>query len=151
VAHHFNYRDSRTDNVTEKAFKIIPEKELYDMTGIQVMNFNTLFQLLVEKDLDKADKILMMPDLFGYFLTGEKYCESTICSTSHMFDHEKCDWNWEVIDRFGYPRSIFPSVIKAGTIVGKMKDDLAKELGVTPKDVIAIGAHDTASAVAAVP
>ncbi|MDO4744780.1 MAG: FGGY family carbohydrate kinase, partial [Clostridia bacterium] len=76
----YNYRDSRTDNVTEKAFKVIPEKELYDMTGIQVMNINTLFQLFVDKNLDKADKILMMPDLFGYFLTGEKYCESTICS-----------------------------------------------------------------------
>lgn len=151
VANPYNYRDSRTDNAPQKAFEIIPEKELYDITGIQVMNFNTLFQLLVEKNLDKADKILMMPDLFGYFLCGEKYCESTICSTSHMFDQKKCDWNWDVIDKFNYPRSIFPPVVKAGTIVGKMKKELADELGVTPKDVIAIGAHDTASAVAAVP
>ncbi|MBR5614608.1 MAG: rhamnulokinase [Clostridia bacterium] len=151
VANPYNYRDSRTDNAPEEAFKVIPEKELYAMTGIQVMNFNTLFQLLVEKDLDKAETILMMPDLFGYMLTGEKYCESTICSTSHMFDHKNCDWNWEVIDRFGYPRSIFPPVVKAGTVVGTMKKDLADELGVEPKEVIAIGAHDTASAVAAVP
>lgn len=151
IANPYNYRDSRTDNAPEKAFKVIPEKELYDMTGIQVMNFNTLFQLFVEKDIDKADKILMMPDLFGYMLSGEKYCESTICSTSHMFDQKKCDWNWEVIDRFGFPKNIFPSVVKAGTIVGKMKKELADELGVEPKAVIAIGAHDTASAVAAVP
>ncbi len=147
----FNYRDSRTDGAPEKVFEIIPEKELYNMTGIQVMNFNTLFQLMVDKNLDKADKILMMPDLFGYFLCGEKYCESTICSTSHMFDQLKCDWNWEVIERCGLPKNIFPPVVKAGTVVGKMKKELADELGVTPKDVIAIGAHDTASAVAAVP
>lgn len=151
VVNPYNYRDSRTDNAPEKAFKIIPEKELYNMTGIQVMNFNTLFQLMVEKDIDKAETILMMPDLFGYMLTGEKYCESTICSTSHIFDQKKCDWNWEVIDRFGFKRSIFPPVVKAGTIVGKMKKELADELGVEPKEVIAIGAHDTASAVAAVP
>ncbi len=147
----FNYRDSRTDNVLEDAFKVIPEKELYDITGIQIMNINTLFQLFVEKDLDKADKILFMPDLFGYMLSGEKYAESTIASTSQMFDQKTCDWKWEVIDRFGYPRSIFPNIVKAGTIVGKMKKELADELGVEPKDVIAIGAHDTASAVAAVP
>ncbi len=147
----FNYRDSRTDNVLEDAFKVIPEKELYDITGIQIMNINTLFQLFVEKDLDKADKILFMPDLFGYMLSGEKYAESTIASTSQMFDQKTCDWKWEVIDRFGYPRSIFPKIVEAGTVVGKMKKELADELGVEPKDVIAIGAHDTASAVAAVP
>lgn len=147
----FNYRDSRTDNVLENAFKVIPEKELYNITGIQIMNINTLFQLFVEKDIDKADKILFMPDLFNYMLTGEKYAESTIASTSQMFDHKTCNWNWEVIDKFGYPRSIFPPIVKAGTVVGKMKKDLADELGVEPKEVIAIGAHDTASAVAAVP
>jgi len=151
IANPFNYRDSRTDNITEKAFKIIPEKELYSLTGIQVMNFNTLFQLLAEKDLTKMDKFLFMPDLFSYMLTGKQYAESTIASTSHMFDQKKCDWKWEVIDRFGYPRSIFPEIVKAGTVVGTMKEDLAKELGVTPKEVVAIAGHDTASAVAAVP
>ena len=151
MANPFNYRDSRTDNITEKAFKIIPEKELYELTGIQVMNFNTLFQLLAEKDLTKMDKFLFMPDLFSYMLTGKQYAESTIASTSHMFDQKKCDWKWEVIDRFGYPRSIFPEIVKAGTVVGTMKEDLAKELGVTPKEVVAIAGHDTASAVAAVP
>ena len=151
IGNPFNYRDSRTDNITEKAFKIIPEKELYELTGIQVMNFNTLFQLLAEKDLSKMDKFLLMPDLFSYMLTGEQYAESTVASTTHMFDQKKCDWKWEVIDRFGYPRSIFPKIVKAGTVVGKMKQELADELGVSPKEVVAIAGHDTASAVAAVP
>ncbi len=147
----FNYRDSRTENILEKAFSIIPEKELYDLTGIQIMNFNTLFQLLTVEDKSNIDKILLMPDLFNYMLTGKKYCEATNCSTTQMFDQKAHDWNWEVIDRFGYPRSIFPEVIKAGTVVGMMKPELAAELGVAPKEVIAIGSHDTASAVAAVP
>lgn len=147
----FNYRDTRTDNILEKAFSIIPEKELYALTGIQIMNFNTLFQLLTVEDKSNIDKILLMPDLFNYMLTGEKFCEATNCSTTQMFDQKTHDWNWEVIDRFGYPRSIFPKVIKAGTVVGMMKPELAAELGVEPKEVIAIGSHDTASAVAAVP
>ena len=148
----YNYRDTRTsDEVMEKAFSIIPKEELYDLTGIQIMNFNTLFQLLTVEDKSGIDKILLMPDLFNYLLTGEKYCESTNCSTTQMFDQKTRDWNWEVIDRFGYPRDIFPKVIPAGTVVGTMKEDLAKELGVTPKEIIAVGSHDTASAVAAVP
>ncbi len=147
--HH--YRDSRTDKALEKAYKIVPEKELYDMTGTQIMNINTLFQLLVEENIDKADKILFMPDLFGYFLTGKKYTESTICSTSQMFDQEKCDWNYEIIDKFGYPRNIFSEIVKAGTVVGLLKEELVAELGITNKDVIAVAGHDTASAVAAVP
>lgn len=147
----YNYRDTRTDNVLQKAFEVVPEKELYDKTGIQIMNINTLFQLFVDKNLDKADKILMMPDLFNYLLTGEKYAESTICSTTQLFDQKACDWNWEMIDKFGFPKNIFPSVVKAGTVIGKMKKELADELGVEPKEVIAIGEHDTASAVAAVP
>ena len=147
----FNYRDSRTDNILEKAFSIVPEKELYDMTGIQIMNFNTIFQLLCVEDKSNIDKFLLMPDLFNYMLTGEKYCESTNCSTTQMFDQKTRSWNWEVIDKFGYPKSIFPEVIEAGTVIGKMKPELAAELGVEPKEVIAIASHDTASAVAAVP
>lgn len=147
----FNYRDSRTDSILEKAFDIIPEKELYAMTGIQIMNFNTLFQLLCVEDKSSIDKILLMPDLFNYMLTGKKYCESTNCSTTQMFDQKTRDWNWEVIDRFGYPRDIFPKVIPAGTVVGMMKEELAAELGIAPKEVIAVASHDTASAVAAVP
>lgn len=147
----FNYRDSRTDNILEKAFRIIPEDEFYKLTGIQFMNFNTVFQLMCVEDKSNIDKILLMPDLFNYMLTGEKFCESTNCSTTQMFDQKTRDWNWEVIDRMGYPRSIFPKVIPAGTVVGMMKPELAAELGVEPKEVIAIGSHDTASAVAAVP
>ncbi len=147
----FNYRDSRTDNILEKAFKIIPEDEFYNLTGIQFMNFNTVFQLMCVEDKSNIDKILLMPDLFNYMLTGEKFCESTNCSTTQMFDQKTRDWNWEVIDRMGYPRSIFPKVIPAGTVVGMMKPELAAELGIEPKEVIAIGSHDTASAVAAVP
>lgn len=147
----FNYRDSRTDNILEKAFSIVPEKELYNMTGIQIMNFNTLFQLLCVEDKSNIDKFLLMPDLFNYMLTGEKYCESTNCSTTQMFDQKTRSWNWEVIDKFGYPKNIFPEVIEAGTVIGKMKPELAAELGVEPKEVIAIASHDTASAVAAVP
>jgi rhamnulokinase/L-fuculokinase len=148
----FNYRDARTNNtVMEKAYSIIPKKELYNLTGIQIMNFNTIFQLLTVEDKSKINKILLMPDLFNYMLTGKMFCESTNCSTTQMFSQETHDWNWEVIDKFGYPRSIFPEVIEAGTVVGMMKDDLAKELGIEPKEVIAIASHDTASAVAAVP
>ncbi len=147
----YNYRDTRTDNILEKAYKIVPKKELYDLTGIQIMNFNTIFQLLTVEDKSNIDKFLLMPDLFNYLLTGKKYGESTNCSTTQMFDQKTKDWNWDLIDKFGYPRSIFPEMIEAGTVVGTMREDLAKELGVEPKEVIAIASHDTASAVAAVP
>lgn len=147
----YHYRDKRTSGILEKAFEIIPESELYNLTGNQIMEMNTLFQLLTVEDKEIIDKILLMPDLFNFLLTGEKYAEATIASTTQMFDRINMNWNYKVTDRFGYNRNIFPPIIKPGTKVGMLKKELCEELNVSPKEIIAVASHDTASAVAAVP
>lgn len=151
-----HYRDRRTENIMEEAFEIVPKDCIYGKTGIQFMRFNTLFQLYYLKKyrprlLKAADKMLFMPDLLAYFLTGEKYAEYTIASTSQMISAEKRDWDYELLNKFGLPTDILCPVIRPGAVYGKLTDDLCAELGCPKVPVIAVCAHDTASAVAATP
>lgn len=150
------YRDERTIGMPERAFQTLNATSHYAETGTQVMPINTLFQLLSLKyandpQLDIADKLLFMPDLFSYFLTGEANNEYTIASTSELLNAQTRDWSWETIDTFGLPRHIFQKIVMPGTTRGKLRPELAELTGLGPVDVIAVGSHDTASAVAAVP
>jgi rhamnulokinase len=148
------YRDARTAGVPEEVAKIINPSEHYATTGIQVMEINTLSQLYSMKgsaQLDAAAHLLFMPDLFSYFLTGTINNEYCIASTSELLDARQRDWSWQTIDALGLPRHIFGPIVMPGTVRGKLRADIAEETGLGEVDVVAVGSHDTASAVAAVP
>lgn len=151
-----HYRDARTEGMIEKMFKVVSKEEIYSKTGIQFLTLNTLTQFFAlaktrPELLSRADKMLFIPDLFNYFLTGEMKSEYTITSTSQMMNPKTGDWDWDLIEKFGFPKKLFPSIIEAGTVVGKLSDDICEELGAPKVDVIAVASHDTASAVVAVP
>ncbi len=151
-----HYRDTRTEGMIEKVAEIIPLDELYHMTGSQCARINTLYQLMYLKEnepelLALTDKILLMPDLFAYMLTGEIKDEASIVSTTNLYNPHTCDWHYELIDRLGLPRNIFAPVVKAGTEFGLLSDEICEELGCEKVPVIAVATHDTASAVAATP
>ena len=128
-----HYRDNRTENILEQALTIIPDSEIYRLTGNQILKFNTLFQLLASKKegrLINASTLLFMPDLFGYFLSGKIYCEQTIASTSQMYNPVSLKWEDKVLEMFGIPRTILPGVIPSGTIVGELSQTLCAELDI---------------------
>lgn len=150
------YRDARTNGMAERFFADVDRTAHYAVNGTQVMEINTLFQLLSLKLADSpqlqiADKMLFTPDLFSYFLTGEANTEYTIASTSEMLDARKRDWDWQLIDSLGLPHHLFCPIVMPGTVRGRLRKDIAEETGLGEVDVIAVGSHDTASAVAAVP
>ena len=150
------YRDTRTDGIPAEVFKILDEQQHYTDTGIQVMAINTLFQLYSMKlnqdsQLDVARQLLFMPDLFSYFLTGVANNEYCIASTSELLDARRRNWSASTIRTLGLPEQLFGEIIFPGTIRGTLKEDIARETGLGSVDVIAVGSHDTASAVAAVP
>ena len=151
-----HYRDSRTDGMMEKAFEIMPKKTIFEKTGLAFMPINTLYQLLSMKEtgdpqLKIADKLLFMPDLLAYFLTGEMGTEYTIASTSQLIDPFRRDWSEDVLDAFGFDRKLFCPIQQPGTVRGVLLDQIADETGVGKVPVVAVASHDTASAVAAVP
>jgi rhamnulokinase len=140
------YRDPYTVGIPEKVYGIVPRKELYGRTGIQIMNFNTIFQLFAqtldgEESLQKADAILFMPDLLSYLLTGNKVCEYTDASTSGMMDQGTRQFNKELLEELGIRTDVLLPIVQPGTKVGDYE-------GIP---VIAVAGHDTASAIAAVP
>ncbi len=156
IGNPINYRDDRTVGVIEEMDRIIPLQEIYGSTGIQFMNFNTIFQLYADKKMrpdiyEKADKFLLMPDLFNYFLTGKKYNEYTEASTGQLLDAKKRDWDKELMERAGLRTDLCCQLIKPGTVVGEFLDEVVKETGLKGVKVIAVGSHDTASAVAGTP
>lgn len=153
----FHYRDSRTDGIMEEAFSIIPKSEIYNKTGIQFVQFNTIYQLISEKknkpnSLNIADKILLIPDYINFLLTGKKKAEYTNASTTGLVEPLTRKWSWELIDAFGLPRKIFPELVGPGTIIGTLLPLIAEKTGLSDKTpVIASTSHDTASAVVSVP
>ncbi|MCI9144979.1 MAG: rhamnulokinase [Eubacterium sp.] len=137
----YHYRDTRTDSILEKAYKTMSASRLYRETGNQIMNINTLFQLLTDKNAEKADKLLFMPDLFCYMLTGNRVCEKSIASTSQMLNPKTQNWSDDVLNTFKINKSIFPALCTSGTANGEYK-------GIK---VITVAGHDTQCAVAAMP
>jgi len=153
----YHYRDDRTDNMMEEAFKIVSKENIYNKVGIQFAQFNTLFQLLAEKKrklnfLDISDKMLLMPDFLNFMLSGKKKAEFSIASTTSLIDPIKRDWSWELIEKFGFPKNIFPEVVEPGTKLGTLLPSIAKRTGLSAEiPVFASTGHDTASAVVSVP
>jgi rhamnulokinase len=151
-----HYRDPHTETILEEIDQRVPKTEIFRQTGIQLMRFNTLFQLLaMQRDrsplLDMAETLLFMPDLFHYFLTGIKVNEYTDASTSQMLDPFTRNWAFGLIDAFGLPRRMLGTIVPPGTVLGPLRPAVATETGATPMPVIAPAAHDTASAFVAVP
>ncbi len=136
---------------------VIPAQTLYERSGIDTtLTFNTLYQLYrrkLENDpaLEIADTMLLTPDLLGYFLTGAKGTEYTIATTTQLYNPTTKDWDWETIDTLGLPRHIFTKIDKTGTIRGQLRPEVCEEVGINPAAFVAVGSHDTASAVAAIP
>ena len=152
----YHYRDSRTDGMVEAASEIVPLAEIYRQTGIQFMQINSLYQLLSmrlagDPALQAARAFLSIPDLFNFWLTGEQASEFTIATTTQCFNPSTGNWAWELLEKLGLPDGIFQVLIQPGATFGKLRPAVAREAGAAILPVMAVGSHDTASAVAAVP
>jgi rhamnulokinase len=151
----FHYRDERTARGVEIIHKITDHATLYAANGLQFQPFNSIYQLAVDQEagvIDDRTRMLMIPDLLSFWLTGEQVVERTNASTTGLLDISNGSWNVTLIDKLGMPRSLFPSLVDPGSRVGSLRDDVRAEVGGSQAlQVIAVGSHDTASAVVAVP
>ena len=150
------YRDPYTDGIPEEVFQTVSREELYGATGIQIMNFNSIFQLYAQTKegfapLRFADKVLFIPDLLSYMLTGNKVCEYTIASTSGMMDQTSRQFNEALLEKLGIRTDVLLPITQPGAIVGTLRKEIADACGVPQVPVIAVAGHDTAAAIAAVP
>ena len=150
------YRDPYTDGIPEEVFKTVSREDLYGATGIQILNFNSIFQLYAQTregfaPLRCADKVLFIPDLLSYMLTGNKVCEYTIASTSGMMDQNSRQFNEALLEKLGIRTDVLLPVTQPGTVIGTLRKEIADACGVGEVPVIAVAGHDTASAIAAVP
>jgi rhamnulokinase len=149
------YRDARTDGVMERVLRSLTRREMYDVTGLQQLRFNTIYQLVSAKgtaQLDAADTLLLIPDLVGYWLTGRAGAEITNASTTQLFDVGTRAWATALAERVGVPWRILPELREPGDVVGPVLPEVAALIGLDDAvPVIAVGSHDTASAVVAVP
>jgi sugar (pentulose or hexulose) kinase len=153
----FHYRDDRTDNIMEEAFSVVGKKELYNTTGTQFQQFNTLFQLLAElksktSKINETEKMLLIPDYLNYLLSRNMKAEYTIASTTGLVNPKTRDWAWKLIDQFKIPKKIFPEIVEPGTNLGMLLPSIANEVGLNSDiPIIASAGHDTAAAVVSVP
>ena len=143
----FHYRDERSAAGVELVHKLVPPDELYRRNGLQFLPFNTLYQLTADGSVAGADQLLMIPDLLGYWLTGRAVTERTNASTTGLLDVRTGRWDDELVRRLGLPRSVLSPLVDPGTTVGRLLPDLA----LPDVELIAVGSHDTASAVVGVP
>lgn len=150
------YRDPRFEGMAEAMHEIMPEAEVYAQTGVKTNFYNSSLHLLAESRkqspaLRNAERLLFVPDLLAYWLTGKQAVERTIASTSQLLDSRTGDWSWGVIDALGLPRGIFGEVVEPGTVLGPVRDEVARIIGKTGIPVVATASHDTAAAVAGIP
>jgi rhamnulokinase len=150
------YRDPYTNGAPEEYFEKISRREVYDLTGIQIMNFNSLFQLYAaakesSSALQAAKNILFMPDALAYMLTGNKVCEYTIASTSQILNPRTKKFEDRLFEPVGISPSVMLPLVMPGTIIGNIPESIQQECGIEPTPVIAVAGHDTASAIAAIP
>lgn len=151
-----HYRDARNAGIEEFAWSKVPFQTLYDITGIQSMNFNTIYQLCAEikdnnKIFENADKLLFIPDLLNYFLTGKMAMEYTIASTGAILDAKNRCLADELLNNFSIPKDIFAPIVQPGACLGDLCPSLKDEFGGIDMSVVNVASHDTASAVIAVP
>jgi len=152
----YHYRDSRTNGMMDKAFAKMPKRKVYENTGIQFMQLNSLYQLLAMRlagsaTLAKAERLLFMADLFSYHLCGKAIGEYTMASTSQLMDMKTSQWSKAIFKELSLPLEIMPRITKPGTVIGELTPEVAKEIGCGQIPMIAVGSHDTASAVLGVP
>jgi rhamnulokinase len=148
------YRDDRTQGVMEQVFAQLPREEIFARTGIQFLVFNTLFQLYSHarnEDLESASRMLLIPDLINFFLTGQAVTEYSNATTTQMLSANSQEWDWEMIKRLDLPGNLLTEVVPTGTDLGLMKPALANELGLEGVRVVTPATHDTGSAVAGAP
>ena len=152
----YSYRDQRTKGAMEEFLKLVPREKIYELTGIQFMPFNTIFQLFAmarEKSplLKSASDLLFMPDLCTYLFSGERATEFTIATTSQLYNPRRREWDLELLEAVGIPKKIMREVIPPGTVVGSALPAVARETGIGEIPVVATASHDTGAAVAAAP
>jgi len=150
------YRDSRTDGMMEAFFRLIPREEVYQLTGIQFMQLNTLFQLysMIHSQsplLKYAAHFLFVPDIFHYLFTGVKKSEFTFATTSQLFNPIKNTWETKFFDVMQLPVSLMQEIVQPGTFIGDLKQEIGKKTGLGQLPVVAVATHDTGSAIAAIP
>jgi rhamnulokinase len=170
-----HYRDSRTEGVMDEVLRKVPAEDLYAVTGLQQLPFNTIYQLVAERSLDRAERLVLIPDLLAYWLTGVVGAEATNASTTQLYDVRTRSWSEDLARRVGIPVELLPELREPGQVIGPILPEVAEELGLpAPPDeeiggaslpsgdegvpggarrvpVIAVGSHDTASSVVAVP
>ena len=155
IAPPHHYRDPRNIAAAATVDLTITREELYARNGLQYLPFNTLYQLSADRDsgaLDHADALLLIPDLINYWLTGEQFAERTNASTTGLLAMAGSDWDWDLAERLSLPRALFPELVSAGDRVGLLLPSIAEILGTSHRvSVNAVGSHDTASAVVAIP
>ncbi len=156
ISNPVHYRDTRNGDIEEYVDKICPLSDIYAKTGIQSLNFNTIYQLAAEQRfnpglLDYADKMLFIPDLLGYFLTGEMATEYTIASTGAVLDAKSKNYAFDLFEKIGIPKKLFTDIVASGHTLGALLPQVIEETGKTGAKVVKIASHDTASAVMAVP
>lgn len=151
----FHYRDERNEAAVESVHRVVPFEELYRRNGLQFLPFNTVYQLAAEQAsgcLALADSMLLVPDLIGFQLTGTRVAERTNASTTGLVGVETGDWDHELVERLGLESSVLPRLVSPGAALGGLRPEVAAELGAPAGvEVVAVGSHDTASAVVAVP
>lgn len=150
------YRDPYTEGAPEAFFEIIPRNEVYEKTGIQVMNFNTLYQMFAAvregyEPILRAERLLFMPDALAYMLTGKQICEYTIASTSQILNPRTANWDSDLLRATGLSEEVLPTPQLPGEIIAPLSDEIAAETRIGKVNVVSVAGHDTASAVAAVP
>jgi rhamnulokinase len=151
-----HYRDPHTEGMLELAFERVPRQRIFELTGLQFLRFNTLFQLLALRQarsplLDVAESMLLMPDLFHFFLTGVKANEFTDATTSQLYDPSRRCWARELTKAFEVPDRILGTIVPAGTVLGRLRPPVSADTGAGTVQVVVPATHDTGSAVAAVP
>jgi rhamnulokinase len=151
-----HYRDPRTNGLQERLFEVVPRKDVFEYTGIQFMQLNSLYQLYAMKlagspALEHAERLLFMPDLLNYWLTGVQKSEVSIASTSQFYDPRTKQFSTELFRRLGLPERILPTLVDTGALLGHLRPEIAETTHLGGAPVYATAAHDTASAVVAVP
>ncbi|WP_299462608.1 rhamnulokinase family protein [uncultured Gimesia sp.] len=152
----YHYRDPRTEGMLNLATSRVSKADIFDATGLQFMEINTLYQLLSMQQTDpellhQADKFLLMPDFFHWLLSGSQVVEFTNATTTQCLNPKTGDWAWDLLRRLEIPTAMFPQIVPPGTKLGTLRDEVMQQTGLGKIDVIAPATHDTASAVAAIP
>jgi rhamnulokinase len=146
------YRDARTEGMQAKVFASVPERELFAITGLQQLPFNTIYQLASEPALAEAETMLLIPDLLAFWLTGAVGAEATNASTTQLYDVRARAWSRELAERVDVPERLLPPLCEPGEVLGRLRPEVADLTGLDPSTpVVAVGSHDTASAVVGVP